>query len=395
MKRQKTGFTSLALSFLFIHGAYAQSTAEVVQSFPIETTLQVPGVALTQQVWLDIVNSATRTLDIEQYYINNSPGQSLDPIMDAIKAAAARGVKVRFILDSAFLKKNSNEADSVQNIPNIDLREIDFSPGIMHAKYMVADGLNAYTGSANMDWLALSHIHEMGIHTVDAGIAADLESIFSTDWPNATEMSGSSSGVLTEAAKKADFDRMIADTSSGLPGLTVVASPKKANPAAIGDTLDAVTTLMANAKTSIDVQVYEYTTVPFSGKGANFTALDDVLREAAKRGVKVRLMVDATVMNAKSKTCLLALSKLPNVEIKAITIPQWSGGPLQYARLIHSKYFVIDGGSAGWVGSENWQDSYFLNTRNVGIVVADPSLATTLQALYTNVWDSAYGVALK
>ena len=105
----------LATSFLAISGIVSASASsiELVQSYPIETTLQVPGVAQTQQTWLDIVNSATQTLDIEQYYINNEAGQSLDPIITAIKAAAARGVQVRFIIDSDFLKSNANEADCI------------------------------------------------------------------------------------------------------------------------------------------------------------------------------------------------------------------------------------------------------------------------------------------
>lgn len=374
-----------------VASASAGSTIEVVQSYPIETTLQVPGIAQTQSVWLDIVNSATQTLDIEQYYINNVTGDSLDPVVTAVKAAAARGVQVRFILDSAFLKSNPDEADCVSGIPNIDLRQIDFSPGIMHAKYMVADGVNAYAGSANFDWLALTHIHEMGFHTVDPTIGATLESIFNTDWPNATEISSSSSSLALESAGFLNFAWAY---GVGLPDVTVVASPQQANPDGVGDTLDAITALMNGAKSSLDVQVYEYSTTPFSGTGSSWTALDNVVRATAKRGVQVRLMVDATVMSSASKTELQALSKLSNIQVKAITIPEWSGGPLQYARLIHSKYFVVDGGATGWVGSENWIDSYFLNTRNVGMTVTDPGLGAQLEEVYNNVWGSAYGTTI-
>jgi phosphatidylserine/phosphatidylglycerophosphate/cardiolipin synthase-like enzyme len=404
------GGTCLVFSLLLsgVVGAQADSTVEVVQSYPIETTLQVPGIAQTAQVWLDIVNSATRTLDIEQYYINNVAGESLDPIMTAIKAAAARGVQVRFILDSDFLKNSPNEAAVVQGVANIDIRQIDFSPGIMHAKYMVADGVNAYTGSANMDWLALSHIHEMGIHTVDAGIGASLETIFNTDWPNATEIPLSSpaspaaaspvsmiSHALSSAASfAAGIKNYIFTLDSGLPGIAVVASPVQSNPPDISNTLDSIIALMNAAKTSLDIQVYQYSTAPYSGSGPSWTALNSVIRAAASRGVQVRLMVDATVMPKGSKAALQLLAQLPNVQVKAVTIPQWSGGPLQYARLIHSKYFVIDGGQTGWIGSENWIDSYFNNTRNVGITVQDPAVAAQIEQVYDNVWGSPYGAAI-
>jgi phosphatidylserine/phosphatidylglycerophosphate/cardiolipin synthase-like enzyme len=363
---------------------------EVVQSFPIETSLQVRGIAQTQQVWLDIVNSATQTLDIEQYYINNQAGQSLAPVIDAIKAAAARGVQIRVILDSAFLKSSADEANDLLGVNGVEVRQVDFSPGIMHAKYMVADGVNAYTGSANMDWLALSHIHEMGVHTVDATVGSELESIFNTDWPNATKLSGSAVLPTFSLARFIPFMSF----ATGLPGIGVVASPKSANPMDIPDSLSAVTDMIGDASQSLDVQVYEYSTTPYSGHGSPWTALDDAIRAAANRGVKVRLMVDATVMNSHSKTALQALAKLSNIQIRTITIPQWSGGPLKYARLIHSKYLVVDGGTSAWIGSENWIDSYFLNTRNVGILIQDPTVAAQAEQVYQSVWGSAYGEAL-
>jgi phosphatidylserine/phosphatidylglycerophosphate/cardiolipin synthase-like enzyme len=387
-------FGWLATSALAVSGiALAQdaptSSIELVQSYPIETTLQVSGVAQTQQVWLDLVNSATQTLDVEQYYVNNEAGQSLDPIITAIKAAAARGVQVRFIIDSAFLTSNPTEVDCLSNVPGIDIREIDFSPGIMHAKYMVADGVNAYTGSANMDWLALSHIHEMGLHTVDAQTGATLESIFNTDWPNATEVTGSSPNASSAPALLSSWG------ITGLPGITVVASPQAANPAGVGDTLDAITALMNAAQSSLDIQVYQYTTSPYSGNGPSWTALDSVVRATASRGIPVRIMVDATVMSKKSKAQLQELAALPNIQVKAITIPEWSGGPLKYARLIHSKYFVIDGGATAWIGSENWIDSYFLNTRNVGMTIENNSdLGAQVEQVYNSVWDSGYGAAI-
>lgn len=373
------------LSAMFIMVGLSQSTShaqttskvELVQSFPIETTLQAPGIALTQQVWLDIINSATKTLDIEQYYISNSAGQSLDPVIAAIKAAAAKGVQVRILLDSAFYKNNPNEAADVINTANIQVKKIDFSPGIMHAKYLVADGVNAYTGSANMDWLALTHIQELGLHTVDASIGASLESIFNKDWP---------SSVPLVVAKPS------AAVATGLPGFQIVASPKQANPAGIADSLDSITALIASAKTSIKIQLYQYSTAPYSGNGPAFTPIDDAIRAAAAKNVQVELMVDATVMNAKSKTSLQALATVPNVKIKAVTIPQWSGGPLKYARLIHSKFLVVDGSSA-WIGSENWIDSYFLSTRNVGITIQDAPTSGQIGQIFDQTWTSSYAVA--
>jgi 3',5'-cyclic AMP phosphodiesterase CpdA len=53
-----------------------------------------------------------------------------------------------------------------------------------------------------------------------------------------------------------------------------------------------------------------------------------------------------------TKKELVALSQLKKVKVRSVTIPQWSGGKIDYARLIHSKYLVVDGTSSR-VGSEN------------------------------------------
>jgi phosphatidylserine/phosphatidylglycerophosphate/cardiolipin synthase-like enzyme len=180
-----------------------------------------------------------------------------------------------------------------------------------------------------------------------------------------------------------------------VPGLEVVASPLQSNPAGVPDTLSSITSLIGQAQSTLDIQVYQYSTTPYSKQGPLWTVLDDAVRAAAARGVQVRLMVDATVLSSASKKEILALAQLDNVQVKAITIPEWSGGKLQYARLIHSKYFVIDGGAMSWIGSENWIDSYFTNTRNVGFTLTDTSAGAQIEQIYENVWSSAYGAVVK
>src|SRR6185312_12355630 len=75
---------------------------EVVQSVPLETTLAVPGVRMASDVWVDMINSGRSTLDLEQFYVTNHAGQPLEPVLQAMSAAAQRGVKVRLIVDKKF-----------------------------------------------------------------------------------------------------------------------------------------------------------------------------------------------------------------------------------------------------------------------------------------------------
>jgi phosphatidylserine/phosphatidylglycerophosphate/cardiolipin synthase-like enzyme len=313
-------------------------------------------------------------------------------------------VQIRFMLDQSFFKTSPNEANDLANIANIQIKIVDYTSfgGIQHAKYIVVDQHETYLGSANFDWLALTHIHEVGMDLTDMTVISGLESIFEKDWEMAAPFAGNTAakpavlGAGAEAVKTQNIIEGLLKVQGGRndTGFTLVASPASTTPSGIADTLTEIVKRLNAAKTSIKVQVYEYTTTQYAGNGS-WTVLDTALRAAAARGVSVQLMVDAVAMKG-GKNCLTALARVKNFQVRTVKIPQWSGGPLAYARLIHSKYFVIDGATA-WVGSENWIDTYFTGTRNVGVILETPAVAnfvSQLDQIYNQVWTSAYTTTL-
>jgi phosphatidylserine/phosphatidylglycerophosphate/cardiolipin synthase-like enzyme len=373
---------SLTMGLSFGRPAYGAAPVEIAESVPLETTLAVPGIRSTQAVWLDLINSATVSLDLEQFYIVSKPGEALEPVLNAIVAAARRGVQVRFVIDSSFYKSYPSVPNTLSQIPNIEVRAITFTPGIQHAKYFIVDGASVFAGSANFDWLSLEHIHEVGLRVSDNSIAAAMEAIFNSDFAVAKSIKTGISGP-----SRARPPRRLGTVP--LANIQVVASPPQDNPAGIPDTLSAIVRMIGSAQKSLNVQVYEYSTVGVAG---GWRVLDNAIRAAAARGVQVRLMVDAVALKAGSAD-LSALARVPNIHVMTVVIPQWSGGPIQFARLIHSKYLTVDGVRA-WVGSENWRVSYFTNTRNVGLVFADAGLVGELDTIFGRVWTSAYGTSL-
>lgn len=78
------------------------SRIELVESIPIETVLDNPDIRNTQEVWLQMIDAARGSLDIEQFYISNKVHEPLEPIIQAIERAAQRGVRVRLIVDARF-----------------------------------------------------------------------------------------------------------------------------------------------------------------------------------------------------------------------------------------------------------------------------------------------------
>lgn len=364
----KYGMALWGLGLVLNFSSSAASKMELVQSVPLETTLAVPGLRDAQEVWLEMINGAKTTLDIEQFYISEQKGEALTPVLDAIKAAGKRGVKVRLLVDSKFFKTYPESVNEIGATPSCEARTVDFGDAVQHAKFFVVDGEVTFIGSQNFDWRALSHIHEIGIRIEDKGLTSQLLSVFERDW------------------NKGDFTKPTV-ASKGTKDPLFVSAPQPLNPAGIAYSLPEILSLIKGAKRTVRVEVMEYST----DKG-HWKELDNALRAAAKRGVRVQILVDESNLK-KAKADMTALATVENVELKAVTIPQFSGGAIAYARLIHSKFLIADDAKV-WIGTENWSESYFTKCRDVGVVTADGEIVKNLSLVFERVWKSDYAANL-
>ncbi len=363
--------------------------AEIVLTVPVETSdLRVKGTIDTQKSWIRIIQGAKSTLDIEQFYISDQKGGKLEPVLDAIRDAAKRKVQVRLIGDSKFFKTYPESYAALADVENIEARIIDFGKvggGVQHAKFLIADNKDFYLGSANFDWRALEHIHELGIQVSDVDLATSLGAVFDADWAEAKTIGKTKLPPSTK--------RKVTKTQSG--DLTLVASPKGHLPSGIGDTLTAILGLLAEAdssKDTVDIQVMEHTTKPFSG-GPAWNELDSAIRAAAKKGARVRLVVESKSA-AKAKKVLSSLAKLSGIEVKQVSIPEASSGPIEFARLVHSKYLIVNGKKA-WLGTDNWSKGYFYDSRGVGVVIDSSVLVSKMAEVFDRLWESPYATLIR
>ncbi len=374
---------------LFLYAGGALAALEIVESVPIETTLGGSGVVKTADEWLAMISASKKSIDLEEFYVSSQAGESLAPILDALRAAGKRGVKIRLLVDVTFYKNYPVDPQSIAEVPNAEVRTVDFAStgGVQHAKYFIVDGATGYVGSANFDWLALTHIHEVGAEFTDAGLATKLVSIFDTDWSRGVAVSGKavvkSEALVDSLNVKSERPAERSDTAD----TSVVASPASLNPSGVKDTLTELLGKIAAARSIVQLQNYQYTTKRYRG-GGKWTVLDDALRAAAARGVRIQLLLDAAALKS-GKADIDALRKVKNVEVKIVTIPEWSGGSIPFARLIHSKYILFDGTSA-WVGSENFSENYFTGTRNVGFLFSEKGPVDALGSVFSKVWESGY-----
>jgi phosphatidylserine/phosphatidylglycerophosphate/cardiolipin synthase-like enzyme len=278
-------------------------------------------------------------------------------------------------------------ADRLASRRGVEVRKIDYGPGVQHAKYFLVDGREAFVGSQNMDWRALDHIQEMGVRVRIPEIARSIGRVFDVDW----DVAG---GMAAGAALGRDEPPIPLPVKVSLGGAPLailpVASPKERLPRGVPWELPEIIGRIDAARRSVDVQVLGYKIT--TRGGGEFHDLDDALRRAASRGVRVRLLVSDWSKRAASLDALGSLSRVQGIAIRFIVIPPSAAGFIPFARTAHAKYMVVDG-SAVWIGSSNWEGDYFTQSRNVGLVIDGPAFAGRLQGVFEDGFGGPYAEA--
>ncbi|SFM10855.1 phospholipase D-like domain-containing protein [Rugamonas rubra] len=373
------------------HAEFSIPGYELVHTVPLETSLATPDLRDAATVWSELFDQARSEIVIGQFYVVNQAGSTFERVVERLAAAGRRGVKIRFLLDQkgVGLSEPATIAQ-LKAIPNLDLRVIDFNKltgnGIIHAKYLVVDRAVAYVGSQNFDWRAFSHIHETGLRISDPKVVGQVQAIFEQDWrAQALSSQGQTVPVLNSKPVAADYAQ----------AAYLLASPNAYNPAGVGDSESGLPALLAEARSEVRIQLLDYAPLSYGPKGTRpyYAVIDNAVRSAANRGVKIKLMVSNWNLEMPAQSYLKSLAMLPNVEIRVVTLPVASSGFIPFARVIHSKTMVIDG-KLGWVGTSNWSGGYLDLSRNLEVVMRNEKMAQRLAALHEQTWSSAYAQPL-
>jgi putative cardiolipin synthase len=168
------------------------------------------------------------------------------------------------------------------------------------------------------------------------------------------------------------------------------------------EALQARLALIEGATRSLDLQVYQFKA------DASGRALMRALRDAAARGVRVRVLVD-DLYTAGDDGPWLALAAQPGVQLRMFN-PFLAGRESQVGRLLeaafgsermhhrmHNKMIVADGVLA-LAGGRNIADAYFLplpqgNFVDIDVLVAGASLSS-MSLAFDLYWNSAYSHSL-
>lgn len=125
------------------------------------------------------ISGARQSLLIENAYF--VPDREL---IDALVAAAQRGVKVQIIVPGEHIDQKAVRRASHKRWPRLleaGVEIYEYEPTMIHSKLLIADGLFVSIGSANFDSRSMRLNDEANLDVLDAAFAAEQTAIFQHD----------------------------------------------------------------------------------------------------------------------------------------------------------------------------------------------------------------------
>src|SRR3954470_13984964 len=133
-------FPLLALLLACAHAhppAPPPSALELVETAPVETSLRHAELREAWQVWPEMIARATARIDFAEMYAVDQPPSRLTPVVDALRQALKRGVRVRFLAEARFATKTYPELVAVLAAHGAQVKKLE--KPFLHAKYFVVD----------------------------------------------------------------------------------------------------------------------------------------------------------------------------------------------------------------------------------------------------------------
>jgi phosphatidylserine/phosphatidylglycerophosphate/cardiolipin synthase-like enzyme len=264
------------------------------------------------QALVDAINAAHTSVHMTMYLLTNSN------VLNALVARKNAGLDVRVLLNKTFPSNGGSNASAYNQLGAI----AQWAPSgftYTHEKTVIIDGTTAWIMTMNATQTSPTDNREYLAIDTDSADVHEAEAIFEADWSN-----------VAFSAKK------------------LVTAPDNAS--------TKLTTLIASATTSIDIEAEELSDSGITG----------ALASAADRGVAVHIVL-ASGSSSTSQATAIATLKQHGVKLVSVSTPY-----------IHAKSLVVDGARA-YVGSENFSTGSLRYNRELGVLFdAAPEVAKVL-----------------
>ncbi|XP_022107491.1 phospholipase D3-like isoform X2 [Acanthaster planci] len=371
----------------------------LAESIPANLTFPPgsPSHVSTFDTWMNLINMATKSIDIASYYwtlngkdvyVDPTDKQGEEIFKGLMNAGTKRGIAIRIAQNKPSEYLPNNDTQSLQKAGAAQVRSLDFDAligsGILHTKMWVVDRKHVFIGSPNMDWRALTQVKELGVAFFNCScVAKDAAKLFEVYWtlgkPGARVPTHWPTNYSTPYNKMAPMQIKANGTDTDV---YLSSSPPQFCSDGRTNDIDAILDVMDNAERFIHVAVMEYYPfLAFSDPQKFWSVIDDKLRSAAfNRGIAVRLLASSwNHTNPDMFGFLQSLAVLNNtskmdIEVKIFKVPSTPAqAQIPYARVNHNKYMVTD--KQAYIGTSNWSKDYFVEDGGVGVIVNQTSSA--------------------
>jgi len=316
----------------------------------------------------------TQIPDYSFAYLNDLNGKLIDASMqsadiamfsmtlkdnpDALLRAAARGVKVRIIMDEAHVYPRADaQVQRLMQAQGVELRTLRGTRafGVNHNKIGIFDRAAAATGSYNWTFGATFSNLENTLVARQPVYVAGYVNYFEWMWSKArTQAQGPAPELPEGYYGQPPQDPAPFQSLNGTPVPSYLFSPGSRSEERLAAVLDA-------ARTSIDI-----VTFTFSSK-----ILADAVIRARQRGVRVRFLMD---MNMARTSAMAKYVFDSGADFR------WRLGRTDKGAL-HDKFAIMDGRVLE-TGSFNWTANASVNSFENIIFVSDAAALKAYQAAY-------------
>jgi len=293
-----------------------------------------------------LIESAEKTLRVVHFSCNDD--STVDKVVAAMKAAAARGVDVQMLM----------EGDLEDNVVRVEeltaagvKAKVDTDGRYTHAKLFVADRSRALFGSTNLSYKSIRYNNETNLYIDDPGTGNFYHEYADSLWNDSEKTP------------------VIAPVSN--PDIGLVRTLKS------GDYVAAVSPLLKGAEKRIDLLVYGYNLNP-KYPDSDVHKLTALIIEAHKRGVEVRILLEESDYN----DTLNELNQNVADHYGTACVPV-RFDPID--TISHAKLLLVDGTAV--VGSNNWGYGGFFLYQEVGAVTDSAAAVDSLSQYYDTIWE--------
>lgn len=290
------------------------------------------------QSLLKEIKNAKRTIDFAIYGIDSQP-----EITNALITAQNRGVRIRWIYDvdkkgytiysenfklKKILKNCRSDVEYNENLKNNP--DFSFSDSIMHNKFFIFDSKRVWTGSANISRTDLSGFNANSVILIDS---AQIAKIYENEFEQMYN------GYFHKSKQKTEINKNYLGNSD----IEVYFSPQDAV------IKNRLIDIINSSKKYVYVPVFVVTHNDFN----------EALINAKKRGVDVRIIVDATFANNRYSS----VKKLRANKIK-VKAENRAGKMHMKSMIVDDKYTIV--GSMNFSKSgESYNDENVLIIKNI------------------------------